>query len=540
MREQDDNEYSRRLWLVAGVVLMLGVAVTLLANYVVPGIITAAYAGRGFSAANRFFASRQNQPLEYYLQLWRNAANSALLVWIGFALLMPVVGSQRFFRKFVGTADASQLGAIRVLVCGVVLMNLLWVNLASTTLLPHSMREPMGLFHAAQSLPGFSRFEASVAALRMFQIVLLLVTAAAMTGWRTRWTVPLACIGYFLEGGLLRQYSHFYHSGMASMDLLAVLSFTPCGDGFSIDARGKPPRARSRTYGWARYACWVTLAMIYFSAGLSKLRTGGLQWSGASNLRAITLTDTLNPMQYDFKLSLQFAHAPDWVFVALGIGTIAIEILYPAVLFSRVARRIFPIAAVAMHVGIWLLQNVLFYDLILLQLIFLIRPAREVGEDEARARAAPLLVCVLAGIMMLVWAYKVEIYPFTAWQMYAMPSSDSSVTYYKLLERHRSGAWETSHPERTIGALKDAFYRRQLAMIFEPSTATRAAEFFQTYANVHNRSAPDPIVAIEVQKWIWHPRDASEPLGGVMVGKQTVATDISGGRRAGGSSTRGR
>lgn len=522
--KQDDEADSSLSWLAAGAMLILGIAGTVLANAVVPGLIADAYAGRGLSAGNRFFAGRQNQPLEYYLHLWRIAANSGLAVWIGFALLMPAVASRRFFRKFVGAACAWQLGAIRVLVCGVVLINLLWENLASTALLPPSMREPMGLFHAAQWLPGFSRFEASAAALRAFQMLLVVVTAAAMIGWRTRWTVPLACLGYFLQGGLLRQYTHFYHTGVAPLYLLAVLSFTPCGDELSIDARHKPPPAASETYGWARYACWVTLAMIYFSAGLSKLRSGGLQWSGAANLRSLMMKDTLNPMQFDFRLSLHLVRAPDWVFVALGISTIAIEILYPAVLVSRVARRIFPILAVAMHIGILLLQNVLFYDLILLQLIFIDGSLRQPAEDETRARGTPLLVCALAAMMMLVWAYKLEMYPFTSWQMYALPSGDGAVTYYKLLEHRRGGAWETSHPERTIGAMKDARYRRQLAMIFEPSTSARAEEFFQTYASVHNRSAPDPIVEIEVQKWIWHPGDASEPVGGSIVGKRTLET----------------
>ena len=63
-------------------------------------------------------------------------------------------------------------------------------------------------------------------------------------------------------------------------------------------------------------------------------------------------------------------HVPDIFFSLLGIFALTTETLFGLVLVSRVARRIFPVAAMMMHIGIFLLQRILFLDLILLQFVF--------------------------------------------------------------------------------------------------------------------------------------------------------------------------
>jgi predicted DCC family thiol-disulfide oxidoreductase YuxK len=54
----------------------------------------------------------------------------------------------------------------------------------------------------------------------------------------------------------------------------------------------------------------------------------------------------------------------------MGLFTLFAEIFFGLVLFSRVARRVFPLAAMMMHTGIFLLQRILFFDLFLLQFVF--------------------------------------------------------------------------------------------------------------------------------------------------------------------------
>ena len=75
-------------------------------------------------------------------------------------------------------------------------------------------------------------------------------------------------------------------------------------------------------------------------------------------------------MEFDWQVSLSLQAAPDFVFAFLGLSGVLGEVLFGLVLISRKARIVLPLAMAGMHVGIIFLQNILFFDLILLQAIF--------------------------------------------------------------------------------------------------------------------------------------------------------------------------
>ena len=201
---------------------------------------------------------------------------------------------------------------------------------------------------------------------------------------------------YLLLGGIIRQYTWFYHAGLVPLLVMIVLSLTPSGDGFSVDrlrkiARGQPVPAADRAlpvYGWSRYICWLVVALAYFAAGMSKLGNDGLAWMNATQLKRVMLRDSLNPMEFDWNLSLHFAQAPDWFFTGLAVATVVGELAFVLVLFSSLARLIVPAAMVAMHTGILFFQNVLFPDLIAVQLMFydLIPLRKAIGRRLSRRR----------------------------------------------------------------------------------------------------------------------------------------------------------
>jgi predicted DCC family thiol-disulfide oxidoreductase YuxK len=118
------------------------------------------------------------------------------------------------------------------------------------------------------------------------------------------------------------------------------------------------------------------------------LRDGGLFWWNAANMRANLYGDTLNPREFSWSFSLSLTTAPDILFAALGIFTIIAELSYGMVLFSRMARRIWPVLAMMMHLGILLLQRILFLDLILIQFVFFdfSRIRKAIGQRLARRR----------------------------------------------------------------------------------------------------------------------------------------------------------
>ena len=366
-----------RLWLVL-MIISLGLWIVL-ARLVVPAVIESAYRGESWSFLNRMVRGQATYPVSDYLQDWDAVTIPILLKGLGFWLVALVISSPAFFRRMVGATTPGSLGAIRTLTCLILLLATLIEDVRSVALLPAEMRQSLGTTKYLYTLPiGFERLVTSEASLRAFQWLMELILFLGLIGWRTRLVIPLGALCVFVYLGTIIDYSFFFHQNLVPLYVLIVLSFTPCGDGWSVDrlwkiAQGRPvPDAdrASPVYGWSRYACWVTIALTYVANGLSKLQDGGVYWWNATNMRTNLYLDTLIPREFDWALSLSLVHVPDIFFSLLGIFAITAETFFGMVLFSRVARRIFPIAAMMMHTGIFLLQRILFFDLILLQLVF--------------------------------------------------------------------------------------------------------------------------------------------------------------------------
>ena len=352
----------------------------LFALLVAPWVIDHASRGDSLPILNRLFEGRPLHPLGRYLQVWHHQVTiPGLLICVGAWLVLLVMSRPAFFRRCVGEATPGSLGAIRMLTCTILLLSILWEHFSSIAVLPPEIRRPMGIMRVLDAVPiGLAQLVTSETGLQLFQWFTAVLLFLGAIGWRTRLVIPLGALCFLVFGGILREYSFFWHQHLVPFYVMAVLSWTPCGDGWSVDrlrkiAAGRPvPPADTATarYGWCRYACWVAVALPYVAAGLSKLRKVGPFWWTATNMRRIFYTDTLNPMQFDWQVSLSLAHAPDVVFTLLGLAGVFGEVCYGLVLFSRIARWICPITMGLMHVGIMFLQNILFIDLIFLQLIF--------------------------------------------------------------------------------------------------------------------------------------------------------------------------
>ena len=349
------------------------------AKLVVPPIIESAYRGESWPFLNHMIRGQAVHSVHLYLQLWNKLTMTVSLGVLGLSLIALVISSPTFFRKFVGEATPGSLGAIRMWTCAVLLLMTSLEDLPSIAWLPAEMRSGHGMLAYLYRLPiGFEGFVKSEASLAVFQLVTEVLLFFGVIGCFTRVVIPLAAFCHFVLLGILIDYSFFWHQNLVLLCVILVLSFTPCGDGWSVDRLWKTYQGQgvadadrpSAVYGWARYACWAMIAWPYVANGLSKLQDGGLFWWNPINLRTNLYMDTLKPREYDWVFSLYLTHAPDILFSIMGLYTLFIETFFGMVLFSRVVRRIYPIAAIMMHVGIFLLQKILFLDLILLQLVF--------------------------------------------------------------------------------------------------------------------------------------------------------------------------
>ncbi len=559
------------VWLLAGLVL-------------VPVLLESAFRGSGILILSAALAAHPNLTLSFLLEEWHGIVLAGTAAILFLAVLAHVLRRPEFARRFVGKAAPADIGAIRTLVCAVLLISVLWEDLASTAALPREMIRPMGVIQLLNVLPGFDRFIASEFALTLFEWATAAVLFLGMMGWKTRVVLPLGAVAYLIFGGLLRQYAWFYHTGLLALYLLIVLSLLPSHHGCSVDRLTKlwkgenvPSPEPTRQYGWMRYALWATLAIPYVVAGLSKLRNGGLTWWEASNFKFILYQSTLRPMEFDFDASLLLTSAPDFVFEILAISAVAGELLYGLVLFSRRARWIMPATMALMHVGILFFQNILFFDLIVLQAVFFnFRPlAARLRSALARRRlpatliydrllaprgrlrrwdsavdvperadaphalggftvrwrswiASPKLTVVLVGLLCFFWVFRIEFYPFTGMQMFSKKRTEP-VTYEMVLARFRSGEVARAPVEECIGAMSDSRYRRVMQMAFEPAKQPITVAFLDSCRTRWNRRVrrPDDLIeGFEVQQWEWYYlQDPEHPDYGELIHREVFPSE---------------
>jgi len=349
------------------------------ARAIVPPIIESAYQGTSWRVLNRMIQGQHINSIDYYLQKWDRLTVEMIVSLIGVWVVAVITSSPAFVRRIVGEATPGTLGAIRMWTCFTLLLTTFWEDLGSIAWLPPELRYPRGLLGYLYILPiGLDKLVTSETSLKALQRLTEFLLFLGLVGWRTRIVIPLGAFCYFFLLGILLDYSFFWHQNLVPLCVMIVLAFTPCGDGWSLDRMCKIYQGRAvpkadhtfSVYGWSRYLCWVMIAWPYMANGWSKLQDGGWFWWNPTNMRTNLYLDTLIPREYDWTLSLHLTHAPDILFSVMGLFALLSETFFGLVLFSSVARRVFPIVAIMMHAGIFLLQRILFLDLILLQFVF--------------------------------------------------------------------------------------------------------------------------------------------------------------------------
>ncbi|PIB33993.1 hypothetical protein BFP72_00370 [Reichenbachiella sp. 5M10] len=544
----------------------------------------------------------------------------ALIVGLGFYLR-----SDSFEAKVLGKTTPQALGAIRMLICLILLLNVLWEDLPSTAYIPREMSKPIGIMNLFMLIPGFGAFLENPVLLLLFQMTTAVLLFLGMIGLHTKKVLPFAALGYLIFAGLFRQYSWFYHTGLIPLFTLIVLSLSPAADGWSVDNFIKIWRSGSASdttastrYAWSRYAIWMVIAIPYVGAGLSKVRNGGLLWWDAVNFKHIMFYSTLRPMEFDFEWALFFVNAPDYIIEVMALSAILGEILYGSVLFSKRARIILPATMFLMHVGILFLQNILFYDLILLQLVFwdftkfrqaistrlnakydrlqfgydassdfwrrtvlvltsmdifdrvsfvkTLRTSDSLPKSDYRGQkhtgisavlsiahvlpalwvfvpilylgskfpsihaslvqylsqkyhnipntqalqpttswaTTPKLCLVILTILGVSWAFKLEVYPLTAMQMFSRVR-DNVVQYELVYAEFASGEQQRAPIEKSIGAMSDGRYRRVIKMAFDDKKKVRCEKFLRSCTDRWNErvSEEEKIIGMKVEQWEW-------------------------------------
>lgn len=195
----------------------------------------------------------------------------------------------------------------------------------------------------------------------------------------------------FLAGayllGLPQNFGKVHHSETVVVFTLLVLAFSRAGDGLSIDAwlarrRSGAPRPASGEYTWPVRAVWVLLMLVYFAAGVSKLRRSGLEWVFSPNLANLLLAHHYTAHAPPLELGLALARSA-WLPPLLAAGALVLELAAPLALVGARPRAVIAPGLFLLQCGIWALLGVPFHGFLISFLFFV--PWEALARRSGRA-----------------------------------------------------------------------------------------------------------------------------------------------------------
>lgn len=267
--------------------------------------------------------------------------------------------AQRWRRWWFDPESPDNLGLCRLLFFGLMLAYYLPVSHVGWGSVPHSFRNPIWLFERLH-LPILPD-----AALAVLVVAWKSALALSCLGLLTRASTAAAFIIGFYLIGVPYNFGKTDHMTAILVWTMGILALSWCGDAWSVDAwlrrrRRQAPPGQSGEYRWPVRAVWVTMATVFFAAGMAKVIQGGPAWVFSDHM-AISLVqryyDVTDPPTLDW--GLRVARHP-WLVRSMAAGSILLELAAPLALVSRRVRRVLPWMLLAMQFGIGLLMNVWF------------------------------------------------------------------------------------------------------------------------------------------------------------------------------------
>ena len=269
--------------------------------------------------------------------------------------------TSRWSRFWFSPAGPEGIGAARVVFFGGLFGLSFFRDFRGWSEVSGTFWTPTPLFNRL-GLPVFS-----LGTIGFLQDVWRVALALSAIGLFTRVSVWASLISETYLLGLPNNFGQIEHEDAIVILATIVLAFSRCGDAVSVDRllrRRKAPSA-SGEYQWPSVLICVLLSLVFFGAGVSKLRKGGMAWFTTDNLAFVLLQH-----QYPVSTAMPLT---DWgVAIArhrfftrlLAFGIVALECGYPLALFSVRARRVVVPAAILMTAGFRVLMGPDFSPLI--------------------------------------------------------------------------------------------------------------------------------------------------------------------------------
>jgi hypothetical protein len=220
-----------------------------------------------------------------------------------------------------------------------------------------SLFEPLGL----------ASFLSAPLSPEVFQVLLLLtigLNIAYILGWQFRWTGPAFSIVLLFFMSYRNSWSMIYHNYNSAVLSIFILGLVASADAWSWDYWRRKFRvlAPDWRYGWPiKLICACTLA-AYFLSGFAKV-SGDLAWYWieGSAMRSQIAVDALRKDMLgagDTNTLFAWLYPHTAVFLAMGMGTLILELGAPLVLLHKRLTLIWVLLTFSMHWGIYIIMGI--------------------------------------------------------------------------------------------------------------------------------------------------------------------------------------
>jgi hypothetical protein len=267
---------------------------------------------------------------------------------------------ERWNQFWFAPTTPDNLGFCRVLFFGLLLVYFFPVRYDGWATIPRSFFDPVWPFEKLHIPIVPDPYLGLLAAIWKASLFL------ACVGFCTRISTAIAFVlGAYLIG-IPYNFGKTDHMTAIIVFTLGFFALSRSGDAWSADSlirrrfRDLPPPAPSGEYRWPVRAVWLTMALVFFAAGMAKLRLGGLAWVFSQHMEISLVQRFYDPNPPDIRLGLWIAQHP-WAARTMAAGSLLGELLFPLSLFNLRARRVLPPLLLAMQLGIGLLMNVWFW-----------------------------------------------------------------------------------------------------------------------------------------------------------------------------------
>lgn len=181
--------------------------------------------------------------------------------------------------------------------------------------------------------------------------IFILTSVCCILGFQFRFFSLVTFSVFAFSAGFPCNFGKVHHSNHMPAVLLGLMCFVPAGY-YSIDAYFKKEKkeASPEIWAWIFFTIMFYMCLVYFNAGVQKLRTGGLAWIENESLATIILTrPTVTPLG-------EWVAQSDWLPGLLAKLGLLIELCAPMALFLKNPLRfLYGLSLFMLHQGNYML-----------------------------------------------------------------------------------------------------------------------------------------------------------------------------------------